>query len=119
MDSDLEFPVLPATPATPESLPIERSGAEAVRYAIEQLPVIFREVIALCNVEDAFYREIAEILSIPIETVMSRLATGRKVARESLRSTSRVPLSRDLSHHIEPHEKVLERHARSNSEGFP
>jgi RNA polymerase sigma-70 factor (ECF subfamily) len=100
-ESEEDFPVLPATSATPESLLIERSGIDAVRCAIEELPVIFREVILLCDVEDASYREIAEILSIPIGTVMSRLARARKVVRESLRSTPGAPLSRDLSHHIE------------------
>jgi len=107
MDSEEDFPVLPATSVTSESLLIERSGNDAVRCAIEQLPVIFREVILLCDVEDASYREIAEILSIPIGTVMSRLARARKAVRESLRSTPGAPLSRDLSHHIEMHEKGI------------
>jgi RNA polymerase sigma factor (sigma-70 family) len=79
---------LPATSTTPESLLIGRSDIDAVRCAIEQLPVIFREVILLCDVEDASYREIAEILSIPIGTVMSRLARARKMVRASLRSTT-------------------------------
>jgi len=105
MESEEDSPVLPATSVTPEALLIERSGHDAVRCAIEQLPVIFREVILLCDVEDASYREIAEILSIPIGTVMSRLARARKAVRESLRSTPGAPLSRDLSHHIETHEK--------------
>jgi RNA polymerase sigma factor (sigma-70 family) len=86
VDTEEDFPVLPATSATPESLLIEGSSIDAVRCAIEQLPVIFREVILLCDVEDASYREIAEILSIPIGTVMSRLARARKQIRESLRS---------------------------------
>ena len=85
VDSEEDFP-LPATSATPESLLIEGSSIDAVRCAIEQLPVIFREVILLCDVEDASYKEIAEILSIPIGTVMSRLARARKQVRESLRS---------------------------------
>src|SRR6266571_2671640 len=105
MDSEEGSPVLPATSVTPESL-LERSGDDAVRCAIEQLPVIFREVILLCDVEDASYREIAEILSIPIGTVMSRLARARKGIRESLCRTSPAPLSRDLSDHIETHEKA-------------
>jgi RNA polymerase sigma factor (sigma-70 family) len=86
VDTEEDFPVLPATSATPESLLIEGSSIDAVRCAIEQLPVVFREVILLCDVEDASYREIAEILSIPIGTVMSRLARARKQVRESLRS---------------------------------
>jgi RNA polymerase sigma-70 factor (ECF subfamily) len=84
VDSEEDFPALPATSATPESLLIERSGNDAVRCAIEQLPVIYREVILLCDVEDASYREIAEILSIPMGTVMSRLARARRAVRESL-----------------------------------
>jgi len=48
------------------------------------LPVIFREVILLCDVEDASYREIAETLSIPIGTVMSRLARARRTVRETV-----------------------------------
>jgi RNA polymerase sigma factor (sigma-70 family) len=95
MDSEED---LPTTSATPESLLIGRSDIEAVRSAIEQLPVIFREVILLSDVEDTSYREIAEILSIPIGTVMSRLARARKMVRDSLRSTHEAPLSEDLSH---------------------
>jgi RNA polymerase sigma-70 factor (ECF subfamily) len=95
MDSEED---LPATSDTPESLLIGRSDIEAVRSAIEQLPVIFREVILLCDVEDASYREIAEILSIPIGTVMSRLARARKMVRASLRGAPTAPLTGDLSH---------------------
>ena len=98
MDSEEDSPVLPVTSGTPESALIERSGIEAIRCAIEQLPVIFREVILLRDVEDVSYQDIAEILSIPIGTVMSRLARARKVVRESLRSTSGAALPRDLSH---------------------
>src|SRR5271156_3320987 len=79
---------LPATSATPESLLIGRSDIDAVRCAIEQLPIIFREVILLCDVEEASYRGVAKILSIPIGTVMSRLARARKMLRASLRSTT-------------------------------
>jgi RNA polymerase sigma-70 factor (ECF subfamily) len=103
IDSEVDVPELPVTSATPESLLIERSQENAVRSAIEHLPVIFREVLLLCDVEDASYREISEILSIPIGTVMSRLARARKTVRESLLSPPSVPLSRDLSHDIETH----------------
>ena len=80
---------LPATSDTPESLLIEHFDIDAVRSAIEQLSVTHREVILLCDVEEASYREIAEILSIPIGTVMSRLARARKALCELL---SRAPL---------------------------
>jgi RNA polymerase sigma factor (sigma-70 family) len=103
IDSEDAVLVLPVTSATPESLLIERSRKNAVRNAIEQLPVIFRKVLLLCDVEDASYQEIAEIMSIPIGTVMSRLARARKAVRESLLSPPSVPLSRDLAHYIETH----------------
>jgi RNA polymerase sigma factor (sigma-70 family) len=95
MDSEED---LPTTSATPESLLIGLSDIEAIRSAIEQLPVIFREVILLSDVEDVSYREIAEILSIPIGTVMSRLARARKMVRDSLRSTHEARLSGEVSH---------------------
>ena len=100
-ESEDDFPVLPTTSSTPESLLIERSGLEAVRCAIEQLPDIFREVILLCDVEEASYREIAEILSIPLGTVMSRLARARKGIRESLRGASGGSVSSHVSRPID------------------
>ena len=93
MDSEED---LPTTSATPESMLMGRTDIEAVRSAIEQLPVIFREVILLCDVEDASYREIAEILSIPIGTVMSRLARARKLVRQSVCLTRSAPRSADV-----------------------
>lgn len=86
IDSDDDFPILPATAVTPESLLIDRFSHDTLHHAIEQLPVIFREVLLLCDVEEVSYREIAEILSIPIGTVMSRLARARKAVRATLRS---------------------------------
>jgi RNA polymerase sigma-70 factor (ECF subfamily) len=79
---------LPASSDSIESMLFERSRLDAIRVAIDQLPIIFREVLLLCDVEEASYREIAEILSIPIGTVMSRLARARKAVRESLRGPS-------------------------------
>jgi RNA polymerase sigma-70 factor, ECF subfamily len=109
IDSEDDVPVLPASSTTPESLLIERYKQNAVRNAIEQLPVTFREVLLLCDVEDASYREISEILSIPIGTVMSRLARARKAVRESLLSGPHAPQSKDRSHYTTTHEKLPER----------
>jgi RNA polymerase sigma-70 factor, ECF subfamily len=105
MDWEDDSCLLPVTSVTPESLLIEGSGIDAIRSAIEQLPVVLREVILLCDVEDASYREIAEILSIPLGTVMSRLSRARKMVRESLRCTSGESPSRDLSHQVQTHDK--------------
>ena len=108
IDSEDAVPVLPVTSSTPESLLIEHSRKNAVQNAIEQLPVIFREILLLCDVEDASYREISEILSIPIGTVMSRLARARKAVRESVFSVPQAPLSKDWSHHGATHENAAE-----------
>jgi RNA polymerase sigma-70 factor (ECF subfamily) len=87
IDLEENSPMLPISYATPESLLIEQSGADAVQSAIGQLPIVLREVILLRDVEGASYREIAEILSVPIGTVMSRLARAREGLRKSLCNT--------------------------------
>ena len=71
---------------TPETILIERSSSDMLQSAIDALPVHFREIILLCEVEEMSYQEIAEMLSIPMGTVMSRLSRARKTLRESLRS---------------------------------
>jgi RNA polymerase sigma-70 factor (ECF subfamily) len=88
MDSEEESWVEPGTASTPESLLIERSSIPAVQSAIEQLPLIFRETLLLCDVEEMSYQEIAHALSIPIGTVMSRLARARRTLRVALGKTS-------------------------------
>jgi len=85
---------------------IQRSQQDAVRNAIEQLPGIFREVLLLCDVEDASYREISETLSIPIGTVMSRLARARKAVRESVLGVPQAPPSKEGSHYAAMREQA-------------
>ena len=55
-----------------------------VKDAIESLPEQFRMAVLLADVEGFSYKEIAEILDIPIGTVMSRLHRGRKALQKSL-----------------------------------
>jgi RNA polymerase sigma-70 factor (ECF subfamily) len=55
-----------------------------VKDAIEALPDQFRVAVLLADVEGFSYKEIAEILDIPIGTVMSRLHRGRKALQKSL-----------------------------------
>jgi RNA polymerase sigma-70 factor (ECF subfamily) len=83
LDAD-DSPELPAGPETPETILIENSQHQYLQAAIDSLPVHFREVLLLCEVEEMSYQEIAETLSIPIGTVMSRLSRARKALRESL-----------------------------------
>ena len=69
---------------TPEAVLLSRADQQMVRSALERLPVQFREAIVLCDVEEMSYQEIAEIVGIPIGTVMSRLSRARKLMRELL-----------------------------------
>jgi RNA polymerase sigma-70 factor (ECF subfamily) len=73
---------LPLTESgTPEAILIERSNQQLVQDAIAELPVKGREILLLCEVEEMSYQEIAETLSIPVGTVMSRLARARGALR--------------------------------------
>ncbi|HEV2731509.1 MAG TPA: sigma-70 family RNA polymerase sigma factor [Terriglobales bacterium] len=79
-----DAPEMPASSGTPESIFIEKSQGHLLQSAIEELPLHFREVLLLCEVEEMSYQEIADALAIPIGTVMSRLSRARKVLRELL-----------------------------------
>ncbi len=69
---------------TPESIFIDQSQQQLLQEAIEALPLHYREVVLLCDVEEMPYKEIAETLSIPVGTVMSRLARARRDLRQAL-----------------------------------
>jgi RNA polymerase sigma-70 factor (ECF subfamily) len=60
-----------------------------VRKAIEKLPLEFREVIILRDLEELSYKEIAVVTGIPIGTVMSRLARARNKLQSCLRGPCR------------------------------
>lgn len=74
----------PAMTDTPETILLARADHNAIQSALQQLPVPYREVVLLCDVEEMTYREIAEAVGIPIGTVMSRLARARKAMRQLL-----------------------------------
>jgi RNA polymerase sigma-70 factor (ECF subfamily) len=59
-----------------------------VNNALDQLPLEFREVIILRELEDMSYKEIATVANIPIGTVMSRLARARKLLLQHLRQAN-------------------------------
>jgi len=103
MDSEEDGPELAVDTETPETILINRFNSQLVQRAIDDLPVHYRETLLLCEVEEMSYQEIAEILAIPMGTVMSRLARARKAVRESLLSTSDASPSRDLSRPITAH----------------
>jgi RNA polymerase sigma-70 factor, ECF subfamily len=63
---------------------LDRFTEAEVKEAIEELPENFRMAVLLADVEGFSYKEIAEILDIPIGTVMSRLHRGRKALQKRL-----------------------------------
>jgi len=62
---------------------------EEILAALENIPGDFRSVVLLVDVEEFAYKEAADILQIPIGTVMSRLSRGRKLLREQLAGVAR------------------------------
>jgi RNA polymerase sigma-70 factor (ECF subfamily) len=85
IDEDADERLLPVESTTPESTLIEQVNREMVQQALADLPVPFREILLLCEVEEMSYQEIAETLAIPMGTVMSRLYRARKALRDLLR----------------------------------
>jgi len=62
----------------PEARLLQQRTVAHVRAALEQLPVDFREVIVLREIEGLSYKEIAAVVRVPVGTVMSRLARARE-----------------------------------------
>ena len=81
LDLEGEDEALPTMKETPESILVQRSDWQLMQQALEQLPVAFREVLVLCEVEEMSYQEIAATLAIPMGTVMSRLSRARRALR--------------------------------------
>jgi RNA polymerase sigma-70 factor (ECF subfamily) len=84
------FPVLKETEefleaglTAPEPIP-DRLRDEQILAALERIPRDYKAVVLLVDVEEFAYKEAAEILEVPIGTVMSRLSRGRKMLREQL-----------------------------------
>ncbi len=65
--------------ANPETILARQDDVRLVDLALSQLPVGYREVVVLRDIEDLSYKEIAAVAGLPIGTVMSRLARGRKL----------------------------------------
>ena len=87
IDDEDEAIELPAVTETPESALLGARTRQQIQAGLERLPANFREVILLCDVEEMKYQEIAELLEIPVGTVMSRIARGRKLLRGMLAET--------------------------------
>jgi RNA polymerase sigma factor (sigma-70 family) len=79
----------------PEARLLQQRAVAQVQEALEQLPVDFREVLVLREIEGMSYKEIASVVRVPIGTVMSRLARARDrlsaVLKSPLLPMERVP----------------------------
>lgn len=74
---------------TPEALAIGVDDREMISRALESLPAQYREVIVLRELEGCSYKEIAEITSVPLGTVMSTLSRARRHLQASLGAPAR------------------------------
>jgi RNA polymerase sigma-70 factor (ECF subfamily) len=80
---------VPFVPPVPQQL-----TDEEVLSALRRVPAPFQEVVVLSDVEELTYREIADALTIPLGTVMSRLHRGRALLRSELAASSHLPARR-------------------------
>jgi RNA polymerase sigma-70 factor (ECF subfamily) len=74
------------TGLNPEELLLQNADQQLLRKAVEELPIEFREVIILRELEGLSYKEIANVTGVPLGTVMSRLARARKRLQHCLTS---------------------------------
>ncbi|HEY6122329.1 MAG TPA: sigma-70 family RNA polymerase sigma factor [Pyrinomonadaceae bacterium] len=81
----------------PEALLLQSEDTQMVRQALEKLPIEFREVIVLRELEGLSYKQIAEMAEIPVGTVMSRLARARRRLQKSLTDHASKEISLDLA----------------------
>ncbi|MGQ0678390.1 MAG: sigma-70 family RNA polymerase sigma factor [Actinomycetota bacterium] len=70
--------------ASAESIVLDSLGDEDIKKALADLPEEFRMVVSLADIDGFSYKEMADILGIPIGTVMSRLHRGRKALQKAL-----------------------------------
>ena len=74
---------------TPEVILLQSANRKLVNQALEELPVGYREVIVMREIEDMSYKEIAAVAGIPMGTVMSRLARARNLLKVSIEDRMR------------------------------
>ncbi|MSO55578.1 MAG: sigma-70 family RNA polymerase sigma factor [Acidobacteria bacterium] len=98
IDSDRVELSSQADPAAgPEEQLLRATMVPDLQEALDTLPEAFREAVWLRDVEEFPYAAIAEMLEIPLGTVMSRISRGRRMLYESLASRNREPAGRKAS----------------------
>jgi RNA polymerase sigma-70 factor (ECF subfamily) len=83
-DDEVDFDQIATAAPNAESVLIAQANRELVRQGLADLPLPYREILLLCEVEEMSYEEIAQVLAVPVGTVMSRLYRARKAMRALL-----------------------------------
>ena len=84
MTGEDEAPAHESDAAAPDARLIQEADRESLHQAVEALPVEFREVLVMRELEGLSYKEIAGVANVPLGTVMSRLARARRLLRDRL-----------------------------------
>jgi RNA polymerase sigma-70 factor, ECF subfamily len=82
-DTEDAVPLWQEEQASPETEMLHQRDTEAIRRLVAELPDPFREAIVLREINDLSYSEIADVVGVPIGTVMSRLARARSMLRKA------------------------------------
>ena len=69
---------------SPEAVLLQGADRQFLRQALQELPVLFRELLVLRELEGLTYKELAEVTNVPLGTVMSSLSRARARLRKSL-----------------------------------
>jgi RNA polymerase sigma-70 factor, ECF subfamily len=82
-DEDAVRPLWQESQLSPETEVLHQRDAQTIRRLVAELPDQFREAIVLREINDLSYREIADVVGVPVGTVMSRLARARSMLRKA------------------------------------
>ena len=82
-DEDAVRPLWQEPQVSPETEVLHQRDAQTIRRLVAELPDQFREAIVLREINDLSYREIADVVGVPVGTVMSRLARARSMLRKA------------------------------------
>lgn len=80
-NADTEETAWGQRPRDPESMLLDSIDSQTLARLLERLPTEYREVLLLREVEDLAYKDIAEVIGVPVGTVMSRLSRARLALR--------------------------------------
>jgi RNA polymerase sigma-70 factor (ECF subfamily) len=98
---------LPASADTPEQILLRGTLDAELQSAFDSLPEVFREAVWLRDVEEFSYGDIAQMLQVPIGTVMSRIARGRRLLYDRLTAAAgKFSRRADIGQDLESSDKV-------------